>query len=172
MNIALFGFMGVGKSSVGRLLAERTGLAFVDLDEEIVKRTGRTISSIFEEEGEARFREIERAITGEIAGLDDQVIACGGGTILDPENLERLRRGSTMVLLTASVETILSRVKEEGGIRPLLEVEDRLQRIEVLIRKRQPAYIEAADLIVDTTGERPPTIAEAIIDVLEEGQYT
>ncbi|MDH5200710.1 MAG: shikimate kinase [Candidatus Bathyarchaeota archaeon] len=168
MNIALFGFMGVGKSSVGRLLAERMGLTFVDIDEEIVKRTGMAISSIFEEEGEARFREIERGVTGEIAGLDGRVIACGGGTVLDPNNLAALRSGSMMVLLTAGIETIISRVEDEGGSRPLLEVEDRRRRIEALIRKRHPAYIEAADLIVDTTGEGPEAIAEAIIDHLRE----
>lgn len=168
MNIALFGFMGVGKSSVGRLLAERMGLVFVDLDEEIVKRTGMAISAIFEEEGEARFREIEREITGETARLDGQVIACGGGTVLDPDNLAALSSGSTMVLLTASIETIISRVEDEWGIRPLLEVEDRQRRIEALLMKRHPAYIEAADLIVDTTGQDPQAIAEAIIGHLRE----
>jgi shikimate kinase len=168
LNIALFGFMGVGKSSVGRLLAERMGLTFVDIDEEIVKRTGIAISAIFEEEGEARFREIEREVTGEITGLDGWVIACGGGTVLDPDNLAALRSVSMMVLLTAGIETILRRVEDEGGVRPLLEVEDRRRRIEVLLMKRHPVYLEAADLIVDTTDEEPETIAEAIIDHLRE----
>lgn len=168
MNIALFGFMGVGKSSVGRLLADRMGLTFVDIDEEIVRRTGMTISAIFEEEGEARFREIERGVTGEVAGLDGRVIACGGGTILDPNNLAALRSGSTMVLLTANIETIINRVEDEEGVRPLLEVEDRKRRIEAILMKRHPAYIEAADLIVDTTGQDPQAIAEAIIKNLRE----
>jgi shikimate kinase len=168
LNIALFGFMGVGKSSVGRLLAERTGLDFVDIDEEIVKRTGMAISAIFEEQGEAGFREVEREVTGEVAGLDGRVIACGGGTVLDPNNLAALRSGSMMVLLTAGIETIISRVEDEGGVRPLLEVEDRQRRIEALIRERHPAYIEAADLIVDTTDEGPEAIAEAIIEHLRE----
>lgn len=168
MNIALFGFMGVGKSSVGRLLAERMGLAFVDLDEEIVKRRGTAINAIFEEEGEARFRGIEREVTGEIARLDGLVIACGGGTVLDPNNLAALRSGSTMVLLTAGIETIINRVENERGVRPLLEVDDRKRRIEALLTKRHPAYIEAADLIVDTTGQDPQAIAEAIIGHLRE----
>ncbi len=168
MNIALFGFMGVGKSSVGRLLADRMGLTFVDIDEEIVRRTGMTISAIFEEEGEARFREIEKEITGEVTGLDDRVIACGGGTVLDPNNLAALRSGSTMVLLTANIETIINRVEDEEGVRPLLEVEDRKRRIEAILMKRHPAYIEAADLIVDTTGQDPQAIAEAIIKNLRE----
>lgn len=168
MNIALFGFMGVGKSSVGRLLADRMGLTFVDIDEEIVRRTGMTISAIFEEEGEARFREIEKEITGEVTGLDDRVIACGGGTVLDPNNLAALRSGSTMVLLTANIETIINRVEDEEGVRPLLEVEDRKRRIEAILMKRHPAYIEAADLIVDTTGQDPQAIAEAIIENLRE----
>ena len=87
---------------------------------------------------------------------------------MDPDNLAALRSGSIMVLLTADIETIISRVEDEGGVRPLLEVEDRQRRIEALIRERHPAYIEAADLIVDTTVEGPETIAEAIIDHLRE----
>jgi shikimate kinase len=90
--VALFGFMGVGKSVIGKLLAEELGLSFVDLDEELVCRTGRSIESIFEEDGEKRFRVIEKVVTKEYATLDGQVIACGGGTVIDPENLENLRR--------------------------------------------------------------------------------
>ena len=119
MNVALFGFMGVGKSAVGKMLAEKLGLSFVDLDEEIVSRTGRSIESIFQEDGEERFRELERAVTKEYSALDGQVIACGGGTVIDPENLENLRRSSRMVLLTAEAEVILERVEAEGGVRPV-----------------------------------------------------
>ena len=110
MNIALLGFMGVGKTAVGKVLAKMTGMNYVDIDEIIVDRAGKTIPKIFEEEGELVFREIERAVTHEIAGLDGQIIACGGGTVLDDENLASLRRASKMVLLNAEPETILERV--------------------------------------------------------------
>jgi len=167
MNVALFGFMGVGKSAVGRMLAEKLGLSFVDLDEEIVSRTGKSIESIFQEDGEERFREIERAVTEEYSALDGQVIACGGGTVIDPENLENLRRGSRMVLLTAEPEVILERVEAEGDLRPLLNVEDRLGKIKGLLSERWPSYLEAADIIVDTSEYTPQVVVSIIIENLE-----
>jgi len=167
MNVALFGFMGVGKSAVGRMLAEKLGLSFVDLDEEIVRTTGRSIESIFQEDGEERFREIERALTEEYSALDGQVIACGGGTVIDPENLENLRRSSRMVLLTAEPEVILERVETEGDVRPLLNVEDRLGKIRSLLSKRWPSYIEAADIIIDTSEHTLQVVVSIIIENLE-----
>jgi len=167
MNVALFGFMGVGKSAVGRILAEKRGLSFVDLDEEIVRTTGRSIESIFQEDGEERFREIERTLTEEYSALDGQVIACGGGTVIDPENLENLRRSSRMVLLTAEPEVILERVETEGDVRPLLNVEDRLGKIRSLLSKRWPSYIEAADIIIDTSEHTPQVVVSIIIENLE-----
>ena len=166
MNIALFGFMGVGKSVIGKMLAEKMGLSFVDLDEEIIKKTGKKISQIFEEEGEQAFRNIEKTTTSEIAAKDEQVIACGGGTVLDGENLCNLRKNSRMILLTAEIDEILRRVDAEGDLRPLLNVEDRKERIDRLISERQPQYLLAADLIIDTTNETPNKIAEKIYSYL------
>ena len=166
MNVALFGFMGVGKSAVGKLLAEELGLSFVDLDQEIVSRTGRSIESIFQD-GEERFREIERVVTKEYSALDGQVIACGGGTVIDPENLENLRRSSRMMLLTAEPEVILERVEAKGDVRPLLNVDDRLGKIRSLLSKRWPSYIEAADIIIDTSEYTPQVVVSIIIENLE-----
>jgi shikimate kinase len=167
MNVALYGFMGVGKSAVGRMLAEKLGLSFVDLDEEIVNRTGRSIESIFQEDGEERFREIERSVTEEYSALEGQVIACGGGTVIDPENLENLRRSSRMVLLTAEPEVILERVEAEEDMRPLLNVDDKLGKIRSLLTKRWPSYIEAADIIIDTSEYTPHVVVSIIIENLE-----
>lgn len=169
MNVALFGFMGVGKSAVGRMLAEELRLSFVDLDEEIIARAGRSIESIFKEDGEAAFRETERAVTQEHAALDGQVIACGGGTVIDPVNLENLRRASTMVLLTAEPEVILQRVEAEGSVRPLLNVDDRLGKIMDLLSERWPVYVEAADIIVDTSEHTPQAVVSIIIEEIERG---
>jgi len=167
MNVALFGFMGVGKSAVGRMLAEKLGLSFVDLDEEIVSRAGRSIESIFQEDGEERFREIERAVTKEHSALDGQIIACGGGTVIDPENLENLRRSSRMVLLTAEPEVILERVEAEGEVRPLLNGDDKLGKIRSLLTKRWLSYVEAADIIIDTSEYAPRVVVSIIIENLE-----
>ena len=168
MNVALFGFMGVGKSAVGQLLAEELGLGFVDLDEEIVKRAGREISTIFREDGEAAFREMEKAVTRDVAVLDHHIIACGGGTVLDCHNLERLKDNSTMILLTADPETILERIEAQGETRPLLAAEDRLERIRRLLATRHPRYVIAADIVVDTSGKTPRQVAEEVIGHLKE----
>ena len=167
MNFALYGFMGVGKTVVGRALAERTGMAYVDLDEEIVESTGKTIPEIFER-GEEAFREIERAVTRVIAARDGQVIACGGGTILDADNLSSLKENSILVLLTAEPEIILKRVMAEGDVRPLLNGGDKLQRIKSLLEARSSAYIQAAELILDTSEMTPEDVAVKILKSMRE----
>lgn len=168
MNFALYGFMGVGKTVVGRALSEMTGMAFVDLDEEIVERTGKNISEIFDEGGEEAFREIERTVTQEIAARDEQVIACGGGTILDADNLSSLKHNSKLVLLTAKPEIILKRIEAEGDVRPLLNGEDKLQRIRSLLEARNSAYTQASELILDTSGMTPEQVAEKILESIRE----
>lgn len=168
MNIALFGFMGVGKTVVGQALAHRLGLNFVDLDELIVERTGKPISEIFKEKGEAEFRRIEKRITEEIAAKDNQVIACGGGTVLDDENVVRLRKSSKLIFLTADVETIIDRTKDDEGVRPLINVEDRVKEIRNLLDQRYNKYLEAADLVVETSYGNPDEIAMEIEETLEK----
>ena len=167
MNIALYGFMGVGKTVVGKALAEMTGMTFVDLDEEIVEWTGKTISEIFEG-GEEAFREIEKTVTREIAARDEQVIACGGGTILNADNLSSLKHNSKLVLLTAEPEIILKRIEAEGDVRPLLNGEDKLQRIRSRLEARNSAYSQAAELILDTSGMTPEQVAEKILVSIRE----
>lgn len=168
MNVAIFGFMGVGKSVIAQRVSERTGLAHVDIDETIECKTGKTIPEIFEEGGEPTFREIERSVTREVAARDGQVIACGGGTVLDEENLACLRLNSAMILLTASPETILERVNAEGDVRPLLRVGDRLERIRSLLETRNVKYLRAADMVVDTSGRTTEQVADEILEYLRE----
>ena len=165
-NIALFGFMGVGKTVVGRALAERLSLDYVDLDDEIVRYKGKSIPDIFSEEGESAFRAAESRVAASVASKEGQVIACGGGTLLDTGNAEALKATSFMVLLTAEPETILKRVESEGETRPLLMVDDKIGRIEGLLRERNPRYLKAADLIIDTTSLTPEAVAEVIVDNL------
>ena len=171
-NIALFGFMGVGKSEVGRILAEKLNIAFTDLDDEIVKRTGKSIAAIFEEEGEASFRELERAVVREASALDGLVIACGGGAILDDENLRNLRRSSVLILLTADPKTIMKRVGSTGGSRPLLYIDDRLTRIKELLSARNSLYLRAADIIIDTSHRTPEQVAGEILSRLKGAKGT
>jgi len=162
MNIALFGFMGVGKSEVGRILADRLGLTFVDLDDEVARRAGKSIAAIFEEDGETAFRALERAVALEAAARDGQVIACGGGTVLNDESLRSLRESSVMVLLTADPVTIMRRVADDYS-RPLLNAPDRLERIAALLSKRRPRYLRAADIVIDTVRRTPEQVAEELL---------
>lgn len=167
MNLALYGFMAVGKTTVGVILAERLGYAFIDLDTIIVQRTGREIKDIFQEDGEEAFRKIEKRVTGDIASGDQQVIACGGGTVLFEENLRNLRKSSTLIHLTADPRTILKRVEGEGDVRPLLNVEDRLRKLNQLLQARQPGYQRAADHTIDTTGKTPRQVADEVMEALK-----
>jgi len=166
LNVALYGFMGVGKSTIGKALSEQLGYGFLDMDEEIESRAGMKIKEIFAAEGEEGFRALEKAVAKELADKDRHVIACGGGAILDPENAEALRRSSVLVLLTASIDEILERTRDSDE-RPLLNVEDAHAEAEALLRKRMPRYLEAADLIIDTTEASPEQLADEIAAALE-----
>jgi shikimate kinase len=170
VNVAIFGFMGVGKSSVGRRVAEALGMEFVDLDETIVADAGMEIPSIFRERGEKGFRELEKEATRMIAARDGVVIACGGGTVLDEDNLNALRRNSKMILLTADPETILRRVEADGDTRPLLSAEEKVEPIARLLGQRMPRYLEASDKAVDTSGKTQAQVAREIIEYLGEGR--
>jgi len=166
LNVALYGFMGVGKSTIGRALSERLGYDFVDMDSVIEERAGMKIKEIFAAEGETGFRALEKAVAKELADKDRHVIACGGGAILDPVNAEALRKSSVLVLLTASIDDILERTQGSDE-RPLLNVEDTRSEAEALLKKRMPRYLEAADLIIDTTGASPAQLAAEITAALE-----
>lgn len=163
-NIVITGFMGTGKSSVGRIVAERLGRPFVDTDELLVQRAGKPISAIFAEDGEEKFRADESAICREVAALPGQVIATGGGALVSAENRAALGASGLLVCLTASVDAILARVGEEEH-RPLLSgspVEQR-ERIESLLRSRRSAY-GAIPQQVDTSSLTPEGAAERVLE--------
>ena len=161
MNIAVYGFMGVGKTTAGELLAEALGYKFIDMDDEIEKRTGKTIPKIFRDDGELRFRELERDLVMELSGKEGYVIGCGGGALTDLVNAEALRESSILVYLTASVDEILERTGQESH-RPLLKVDDPRKTVEDLIKKRRPVYERYAEIEVDTTGKTPEAVVEEI----------
>ena len=163
MNIAVYGFMGVGKTTVGQMLAEALGYEFKDTDGEIMRREGKAIPLIFSEDGEPRFRELERDMVGELSKRDRIVISCGGGVLVDLVNAEKLRETSTLVYLTASVDEILERTKKDNN-RPLLEVEDPRKRVEELLDQRKLVYERYADVTVDTTGLTPARVVEEIME--------
>ena len=145
----LMGFMGTGKSEVGRRLAQRLGRAFVDTDRLVEERAGKRIATIFAEDGEPTFRTLERAAVAEAAGRGGAVVAVGGGAVLDPENVRCLRAAGVLVYLTARPEIIMGRVGD-GSNRPLLRDDPRTAVARLLV-ERGPVYAAAADITVDTS---------------------
>lgn len=156
-NIALVGFMGVGKSSVGRILADQLQFQFLDTDAEIEARAGRTIADIFSQAGEAAFRTLERGMVEELAKRSDLVIATGGGLICDPNNLASLKEHALTVCLWASAETIWNRVRTQTH-RPLLQAPDPLGRIRELLELRRAIYRQS-DVLLGTELRSPREVA-------------
>lgn len=148
-NIYLIGPMGAGKTTIGRLLAKSLGVSFVDSDKQIEKRTGVSIPMIFEYEGEAGFRKREAEVLAELAEMEGTVLATGGGSILLPENRERLRQRGFVVYLHCPVDKQLERTHKDSN-RPLLNTGNPRQKLQDLFRVREPIYRSLADFIVDT----------------------
>lgn len=160
-NVALVGFMGVGKSTVGNFLADLLGFELVDTDKLIEAREARRISEIFAQQGESHFRQLERALVRELAGAHGKVISTGGGTIMNPDNLESLREHALIACLWASPETIYERVRNQTH-RPLLQSPDPLARIRQLMAERAPTYRSAADIMVGVDFRHAPEVARHI----------
>ncbi|GAF89388.1 unnamed protein product [marine sediment metagenome] len=169
-NIALTGFMGSGKSAVGKVLAGRLGRRFVELDDMIEETAGRTIPDIFRQDGEIAFRELEIEATRRVSKGADLVIACGGGIVLNMINIDRLRETSRIVYLTASPRIILKRVSIEEGQRPLLEVDNPTLTIGELLKFRKPFYERAADIVIPTSRSSIDRVADLIIRSLKEDE--
>lgn len=146
-NLYLVGFMGTGKSSIGRAVAKKLGYSFIDSDYAIEYLEGRSIREIFDSEGEAAFREMERRFVEDGHASERCVVSCGGGLIAQPGMLERVRAKGPVVCLLASPETILERVKRSKK-RPLLNVDDPLARIRELLSEREPIYKKAGTEIL------------------------
>ena len=140
-NIILCGFMGTGKSTVGRIVSKEFGYSFIDTDNMIQKDRGKNILQIFEEDGEETFRILERDYLINLAPVTKTIIATGGGMIMQPDNFTRLLNMGMMILLTASPETIYNRLFKLGN-RPLLNSENPLEKIKRILKKRNEIYIQ------------------------------
>ncbi len=163
-NITLIGFMGSGKSTIGRALAQKRGWRYVDTDEVVVRMTGRDIPSLFADVGEAAFRDRETdAVLGLTVG-DRQVIATGGGVVLRPENVAALRAAGLVVWLTARPEVVVARTQHRAAERPLLAkgTDDLLAHVLRMLGERGPLYQAAAHLVIDTSDRSPLAIVSEI----------
>lgn len=160
-NIFLVGFMGCGKSTVARKLGRCTGLEIVDVDAEIVKKENRSIADIFEKEGEEVFRDIETKTLEEISLEGGRIVACGGGIVLKDENITIMKKYGTVILLTATPETIYKRVCTDSS-RPLLNNNMTIEHIEGMLESRKIRYEKAADIIIETDDRNVDEIAAKI----------
>ena len=160
-SIAMIGFMAVGKTSVARALATRLGKEFIEMDDLIEQKAGKSIPEIFQQDGEIAFRELEIAVAKEVSRRQNAVIACGGGVVLNRINIDRLKRECIIVYLAAAPPVILERTS--GSDRPLLKTPDRAFAIRKLLEFRQPFYERAADIEIDTSELDVDSVAEQII---------
>ena len=176
-NIVLVGFMGTGKSTVGKILARRLGRTWVDVDQRIEEAEKRKIADIFEKDGESAFRRMEKEMVSQVAGGANLVITTGGGVVLDAENMKALKANGVLVALAATVETVHQRVKDSRH-RPLLNLpagqagtQDMQSEIQRLLEARKPHY-DRADLKCATDGKTAQQVADEILRTLaHDGEF-
>jgi shikimate kinase len=162
MNLVLIGYRGTGKSTVAELLAAKLGMEVVSLDQEIVRRAGRSVPEIVAQHGWPHFRDLESAVTKDVCERDNIIIDAGGGVILRRENVERLRRSGKLFWLRASIPVIVARI-EAGTERPSLTTgKSFTEEVEEVLRERAPLYAAAADCQIDTDALSPQQVADEI----------
>ena len=166
MNIVLVGYRGTGKSTVGRLLAARLGRDLVSTDAEIVKRAQRTIPEIVAQDGWEYFRDLESDICRDLASRDQLVIDTGGGAILRAQNVEALKKNSTVEWLTASVETIAKRIGGDRQRPSLTGANSFIDEIQDVLRERTPKYQAAADHSIATDDQSINQLVEALLTLV------
>lgn len=166
MLVALIGLPGSGKSTVGRQLARRLSLPFLDSDSVLEQRLGCSIRAFFEREGEDRFRDIEEEVIDDLTQTHTGVLATGGGVVLRPANRQHLRERGHVVYLRSTPEEVFRRVKHDVN-RPLLQVQDPMARLRELHAARDPLYRETAHFIIETGRPSVSTLANMIMMQLE-----
>lgn len=165
-NIVLTGFMGAGKTAVGKELAGLLDMRLIDLDSEIEKAEHMTINEIFKQFGEKKFREIETEMIKKVANNENIIISTGGGAVMKQENIDLLKKTGIIIYLMATPETILQRTGKNSD-RPLLQVANPLAKINELLNLRKPFY-EKADIMIDTENKTPLRIAKEIVEKIRK----
>lgn len=164
-NIYLTGFMGCGKTTVGKELSMKLHRPLLDMDKMIEDKAGCSIKEIFASEGETHFRQLETDVLKEIEGMSHQIVSTGGGAVLKEENRESMQAGGRVVFLHASAEHLMKHLKNDKN-RPLLQVEDPEAAIREMLTERESYYLSAANLIIQATGKTIMEIVDEIVSML------
>lgn len=173
-KIILIGYRATGKSTVGRLLAEKLGLPFLDLDQYLVQKMGRSIKEAVAEKGWAYFRAREKEALLEMASRGPLVLACGGGTVLHEKEFDFLKKGALVVWLSAQPETIAERLSRDSSTkenRPSLTGKDILEEIKEVLTSRLALYQKFADLVIKTDHHSPKEVVKLIMDYLQDDGF-
>jgi shikimate kinase len=166
-NLFLVGMMGAGKTTLGRALAQRTGLDFVDTDRVLIERTGVPVATIFEIEGEDGFRKRESDVLAELAERQGCVVATGGGAVLAEDNRRVMRAAGTVIYLRARLESLWERTRHDTS-RPLLATPDPRATLAQILEKRDPLYRDAAHLIVETGSQSAAALVNRVMSALRQ----
>jgi shikimate kinase len=172
MNIILIGMRGSGKTTVGKILAQKLGREFIEMDELITRKAGLTVPEIVEKYGWGKFRDIEEELTGEVAGRDNVINASGGGVVTRENNIIKLKKSGILVWLQAGVDTLVSRTGEDTDRPPLVEGRTRWEDMEITFKERKPLYQQAADLTINTENKTPEEVADLVINLLAVRGFT
>lgn len=162
-NVFLIGFMGVGKSSIAKILAKELRMELIEMDETIEAEAGMSINEIFAQHGEMYFRDLESALVERIARRGGAIVSCGGGAVLRRENVECMKKSGKIIFLSATPETIYERVHHSTK-RPLLNGNMNVEYIKGLMERRQESYEAAADVVISTDGKWKSQIVNEIVD--------
>ena len=165
-NIYIIGFMGTGKTSVGKILAQSLNMDFLDLDNVIEAKESAKITNIFAQKGEPYFRKVEKEVLKEAAQKENLIVACGGGIVIDEDNVNLMKKTGKIICLAAKAETILDRTKGYAH-RPLLNVSDPKVKIEELLNLRAPFYAKA-DYMIDTSNLSIEEVVSKILEIVQK----
>lgn len=166
-NIVLCGFMGSGKSTIGKILSEKLGMRLIDTDSYIESKEGMTVSEIFAKYGEEYFRNAELEACRQLSSLQGCIISTGGGTLLRETNVAEIKKGGKVYFLDISPDTVLTRLRHDTT-RPLLQREDKEKAVNDLMKQRMPLYKKAADHIINAE-ESPRKVCAKIIEIYNGG---
>ena len=166
MNVVLIGYRGTGKSTIGKILAERLGRELISTDAEVVRQAQRSIPDIVQEKGWEYFRGLESDVCQELSGRDNLVIDTGGGAILRPENVASLKKSGVLFWLTATVPVIAKRVGGDTQRPSLTGTKSFVEEISDVLREREPKYAAAADHVIPTDAHSPDEVAERVLATL------